>query len=73
MRAVCTARCSFPDLWLGSANTAYPLFGLTPGGLAAPSDTPHPLSLNTLALHREQHAELYERLRRYRFRRNQSC
>lgn len=50
------------------------LFGLLPAGLKPISrGSDHPPAGNTLALHPETHRLEYERLRRFRFRRNQSC
>jgi FkbM family methyltransferase len=52
----------------------YRLFALLPSGLKPiPPGTPAPLAMNTLALHPERHRAAFERLRRVRFRRNQSC
>jgi FkbM family methyltransferase len=52
----------------------YRLFALLPSGLQpiAPGTTTPP-AMNTLALHPERHRVPFDRLRRLRFRRNQSC
>lgn len=66
---------NFADLvgWF-ERQAGYKLFALTPGGLRRlPPATPRPLSLNSLALHPEKHAAVFERLRSRRFRRNQGC
>lgn len=59
--------------WL-DARTGYRLFGLLPRGLVPIArDSLAPLSLNTIALHPDRHADVQERLRLRRFRRNQNC
>jgi FkbM family methyltransferase len=52
----------------------YRLFALFPSGLEpiAPGTTTPP-TLNTLALHPERHKVAFDRLRRFKFRRNQNC
>ncbi len=50
------------------------LFALLPAGLQPIGrDSDQPPAGNTLALHPEKHRVAFERLRHYRFRRNQSC
>jgi FkbM family methyltransferase len=52
----------------------YRLFALLPSGLEPIArGTATPPALNTLALHPERHKAQFDRLRRLRFRRNQSC
>ena len=52
----------------------YRLFGMKPAGLIPiPRGAEAPPSMNTLALHPVRHAAQYDKLRAYRFRRNQTC
>lgn len=69
------AGVAFADVpgWFES-RFGYRLYALLPSGLRPiPPGTREPLAMNTLALHPERHRGPYERLARYRFRRNQSC
>jgi len=74
-RLLAEGRVSFGEIvrWL-DAEVGYRCFALLPRGLDPIMPTEdEPRSGNTLALHPERHGEVVARLRRCRFRRNQTC